>query len=548
MCESAIFTESRRDIFPLAPIVVEAAPGAHLSRGVKQRVSRRRGPGIRSNLCISSLNSIYGSSLDRSSHCISSNSLSCSERIHQRMKEYVPSRECSAEEAIRALLGSEISYDGESRPDTTVAPFDMSRVALPSLLTAPTSALDMLDCEGARIVKGFETELLLSREDYLARLEFEGVQAPYCDPKLKNDLHSYRAFITELFHQNIVSFSETILCECGLFFVHKEDKTLRMIIHCRPCNQCFKKCAHPPMGGASAWSSINLGSSQTLHTSMFDVQAYFYRIGIPVELARFFGLPAVSTAFVASLGFDTSSVKSAFMHPIVQVVPMGFSWAMWIAQRVHLHISLEATGLSPSRIVMDGRPAPVFSCDDESTSVALMPYADNGNVLALAPELVDKYTSLSIAKLRSYGFGVHESMDASVAVVSLGVEVLGDVGIVRPSGKRLSRALLALDAVLNRPLLCGKQLEKLIGHLTFIMLLHRPFLSLLGACYSFVQSSYLRKQLLWKSVLDELSHIRNLLPLCVSDIKLRLNSRVHAGDSSRVAASGQGGFSVGSAI
>ena len=248
VCESRIFTEARsRDAFPLETVAVEPLPSTHLSRGVRQRVQRRRAAALRCNSAISSLKSIYQTPSDFSSNS-NHTSMLCSQRIHDRMREFQPTHECSAEEAIRALLGSEISYDGESRPDTTVAPFDMSRVALPSLISAPTSALDMLDGEGAEIVRGFDKELLLSREDYLARIEFEGVQSPDTDPKLSKDLHSYRAFVTEFFHQHIVSFSEDICCECGLFFVLEKDGSLCMITDCRPANQYLKRCSHSPMG------------------------------------------------------------------------------------------------------------------------------------------------------------------------------------------------------------------------------------------------------------------------------------------------------------
>ena len=55
---------------------------------------------------------------------------------------------------------------------------------------------------------------------------------------------------------------------------------------------------------------------------------------------------------------------------------MGWNWAMWISQRVHQLIALGSSGLSESRLLVDGRPAP-----DLSDGVPiLIPYADNFNV------------------------------------------------------------------------------------------------------------------------------------------------------------------------
>eukprot|EP00959_Pyramimonas_sp_CCMP1952_P409669 8585644-Pyramimonas_sp.AAC.1 len=58
------------------------------------------------------------------------------------------------------------------------------------------------------------------------------------------------------------------------------------------------------------------------------------------------------------------------------VVPMGWSWAMWVAQRVVYHQSVCSRAVPVDRILSDERPAP----DMSDGWPALLAYADNINV------------------------------------------------------------------------------------------------------------------------------------------------------------------------
>jgi hypothetical protein len=59
----------------------------------------------------------------------------------------------------------------------------------------------------------------------------------------------------------------------------------------------------------------------------------------------------------------------------------------------------------------------------------------------------------------------------------------------------------------------GQELEVLLGHFTFSMLLNRPALSVFNACYSFIRRYYRVRHTLWASVYDELRMATGLLPL-----------------------------------
>ena len=91
------------------------------------------------------------------------------------------------------------------------------------------------------------------------------------------------------------------------------------------------------------------------------------------------------------------------------VVPMGWSWAMWIAQRVHQHQAMLACGLSTDRIIFDGRPPRPLAAG----APALLPDADNLNVVGTDQARVQETTDVIVKHFRNLGFRVHEELDAT---------------------------------------------------------------------------------------------------------------------------------------
>eukprot|EP00959_Pyramimonas_sp_CCMP1952_P283034 5916084-Pyramimonas_sp.AAC.1 len=63
---------------------------------------------------------------------------------------------------------------------------------------------------------------------------------------------------------------------------------------------------------------------------------------------------------------------------------MGWTWAMWLAQRVHIHQICLALPWATSRLVEEGAPVPEWRSDLPVLNV----YCDNLVVLASTPECV----------------------------------------------------------------------------------------------------------------------------------------------------------------
>lgn len=82
----------------------------------------------------------------------------------------------------------------------------------------------------------------------------------------------------------------------------------------------------------------------------------------------------------------------------------------------------------------------------------------------------------------------------------------------------------------------GRVMEKIIGHLTWALLLKRPALSLLGSVYGFARVCRNFDAPLWGSVREELSRAIDILPLVTAELG-KWSSTVTASDSS--------GFAIG---
>ena len=535
----------QRDLLPLPFVEEPPAPARHLSRPVKQRVLRRRAAAVRCNQSIETLNSLYCSSDERVQ--VRQSSIEASASLLARFNSFsLDGHASNAEEAVRSLLGDNLAYSGEfGKSPTALASYEQRRVSLPRSLGPLTQAVDVLDPEASSTLQKFRKEMMHDENSYARRIESEGKILSYTDPKLRNK-SEYLGFIRMLYDESLISFTTTPREFSGIFFVKKKDGDQRFICDCRAANQRFLRCPAMPIGGSASWSALRADPDRPFYTAQFDIRSYFFRIGIPLELGEYFSFRQVPSSFVrdlvgssyndllgrqscvppSQLDVKNAELDDVAWFPFMKVLPMGFSWAMWFAQRLHVQLSIESSGVPRDRFFLDGRPAP-----DLRAGTCLMPYADNANIVGHCPHDVRQVRDRIIAKFRSLHFEVHEITEPQLVTESLGVLVDGAKHEVRPTRRRVTKCILAMEYIARRPLLSGAQLEHCVGHLTFLMLLDRKFLCLLNAMYSFIRRHYRMPVKIWRSVATEAWRIRCLLPLLYTDVSRPVSEIIYAGDS-----------------
>ncbi|CAE8640645.1 unnamed protein product [Polarella glacialis] len=295
----------------------------------------------------------------------------------------------SPREAIRELLGSSYGY---SEVSTTVRPFDPVLVSIPSVGTRAPSIMSVLDPVGVDVVADYEHSMLLSSNEYGSVLE-EGLVTP--------------------------------------FFVTEKGGKLRLIFDCRTVNLRFKKAPKIAMGSGSSWASLEVAEGEQLWIAQSDIKDYFYSLALPAALAQFFCLPSIDASLLTEWGVPGAlggfSNYQGRCYPRLRVVPMGWSWGMWIAQRAHQFQALIGTNR----------------------------------------ELVQQAKEGAVKRLREVGFLVREEVEACLQVDSLGIAVtsarreLPDVVAVgamnerwryrgkHPSDKPRQSALGLLDPLLD---------------------------------------------------------------------------------------------------
>ena len=263
----SLFTSERsRDSVPCCKVPVETVPDRCLGRPVRQRIQRRRAIALRTNAAIDSMNDILEPNSSHKFDLVDADDQG-TERIHAAMKRFDPCSHLSDEAALRALLGSELGYDGQAGSTQTTAPFDRARVALPNLRASPCDFRDLLDKEATDVIVGWEKELVLSPTDYSRAIHSSGPQTPYMDPNFKKKPKEYLCFISEFVLQHILTFTDEALTTCGLFFVPKKGDKLRMILDARPANEKMKRPQHAHGGvklvgwaPGARWGTLICGS------------------------------------------------------------------------------------------------------------------------------------------------------------------------------------------------------------------------------------------------------------------------------------------------
>ncbi|CAE8608177.1 unnamed protein product [Polarella glacialis] len=373
----------------------------------------------------------------------------------------------SSREAVHELLRSSFDYTGsrlESEAQATVRSYSRGDVSIPVVGTKAPKAADIMDDKGREILQDAQRTMLLTPDEWGAVCESGEVVVPYMDVVLKKDTAAYYQFIKDLYDRGMIRFTDRARSLITPFFVVKKNGKLRLVLDCRAVNRMFKRPPSVAMAAGYSWSQVEIPAGETLYVAQSDIKDYFYSLSLPEELREYFGLPAIPTRFLQEWGIPFehggSCDNEGFVCPIMTVVPMGWSWAMWIAQRAHQHQAMLGSQVPFSHIIVDGAPVPDLS----DGSPVLLPYADNLNVAGIDRARVQAANDAAVARLREVGLIVHEETDASSMVQSLGFIIDGEVGSVRPAPEKLAKVIAAFRWLTHRPRVTGKMIEKLIGH------------------------------------------------------------------------------------
>jgi hypothetical protein len=130
------------------------------------------------------------------------------------------------------------------------------------------------------------------------------------------------------------------------------------------------------------------------------------------------------------------------------------------------------------------------------------------------------------------GLKTHEHELMAGGGETLGCVLDGHLLETRVTEKRRWRSDGAFRWALRRRRLSGKQLERLVGHATFVSLLDRTALSVFNACYAFMHRHGENMAVVWPTVRLELQAFIGLLPLVRAPWDVRWCETIVATDAS----------------
>jgi len=419
----------------------------------------------------------------------------------------------SSREAFEELLGSSAgasAYQAPPGSGTTVRPYDKDLVAWPEIGDQPVPLSKTGSPSLLRLIGGPPSAWMWSETELKKRLVEEPMPRLYKDEVFARDRSAYLGFCREGLARGIFTVGRKRKGKVEPFFVIKKNGMLRIIMDCRQVNRLFKKPPGVNLFSGAGHVEVWAGTENELFFGGADVAHAFYQHELPVELRPLFSLPAVTASEIGISQVGGMYVgQQTRLYPQLRVVPMGWNWAMWIVQRVHESILLRCPKLLGVPIARVFVPPP-----DPRKRPFLSLYVDNLTAEGCYRQATEALRRAAVESFREVGLPVHEEVEATREMDTLGVAQEGKPPLVRLTDKRYRRLWGALDHLVEtRGRATSKEMEQMCGHFTFAALIYRGYLSLMRATYNFSRAGFRTSQPLWPSVAAELRTMRDLLPL-----------------------------------
>ena len=520
--------ERHRGLFPF-PVPAVDVPG-DVADGCCRRVHRRLLARAHVDLWVKdivvSLNAMFRGSGDQGSF-VGDGRFTLSQALClQRLRDAVldvgkPPDDITGQEALQELR-TRTGYTGEP---VNLVPLDVEKLSLPAAGSEAASLETILQEEA----ESFVHRLFNKRSAdgvVRERMEAAGLAAPYMDPILKNSGRVYAQFCKRLESAGVVEYHRSYVERVGAFAVAKKSGRQRLVIDARLANLHFEKPEKARLATGSTFARLEVDNGPPVEVGGVDIADAFYNISLPAGLRKLFALPGILARDVGVTVCEGQQVKpSTVVFPVLKVVPMGWSHALWVCQYAHEAVVNCNPHVDSQLRVVDKREVPKLK------SYLHTEYVDNFVVLTqrkgLAYDLADRIGQA----LRERGLPTHE-VEAGTGLETLGWKFSKDHPMVQVTPKRLWKLRLATQELLRVGRCDGRLLERLIGHYTFAGLLQRGFLSVFQASYVFVRKHYNQTVTIWPEVHREFFWACSLICLVRRDLSAVWSETVHATDAS----------------
>lgn len=326
----------------------------------------------------------------------------------------------------------------------------------------------------------------------------------------------------------------------GLFSVVKDLSKDRLILDARASN-CLETPGQRWIQSLACGESlcrILLEQGESIRSSGNDLRDYYYLFRIGEERSQKNSL--VGTLPVQRIShlkaIQEKQLRGGLVHGALRSLAMGDTWAVELAQTAHLSIALNSGVLRPESLLSMHQPVPrsrnfAGLVIDDFISLSIVDETETGGSpcesARMADEMFKEYKRVRLIPNEKKAFRDEE--DASF----WGVDLAGGDGLVRGSLKRAVPLVGLLLRVVKIGYATGKLLEILAGSIISLMLFRRRLLSMLDSLFASYRGRDRREIIaLDGRTRTDLLCICVLLPLCVTNLRSKVSSRITATDAS----------------
>ena len=309
------------------------------------------------------------------------------------------------------------------------------------------------------------------------------------------------------------------IVESGCFCVSKPGSTARrLIIDCRPVNRLLRD--PPGVDLPTPELFARMSARDGFWVAKSDLSDFYHMIALPPDWRPFFGLPAVM-------------IDGVVRYPRLRSLPMGWSFSVFIAQLMHMHMISEAALSVPCRILSRRGSGGTVNVD----SVPLVAcYIDDVGVIGSDRDRVNAVQQSYMTVAARYGFVLKPSktVRASRRVSLLGVTLDGEQCMLEAGQDRVLAAVQLAGRVCQTAAVCSEDLAAVVGKFNWLFLIRRPLLSVFNNVYRWLVRYSKRPgpHPLWECCRRELACAAGLAVCAFADLRLPLSNRIIAADAS----------------
>lgn len=461
------------------------------------------------------------------------------------------------ESALGELLQNANLYVQEA---SNVASFDSDEVKILSRKLDPIPAQEVASPSARMYLEHFESLVERPVQELEALRNSQTLVNPHWDIKLKTSLKARMQLYQKLHRCGLLTYRWREKARVGVFAVKKKGNkpgnTQRLIVDCRQGNALLRKPPTTRLSTPAGLTSVDfsqatfddLGFNTETDSDFFptletgDVGDCFYNFLVPQACSWFSTGDTLDRQTMRAWGIEESVVyneetrsndplpEDASVFVCFKGMPMGWSWALYLAQDIVCNQCLIALSGGEHQLIRDKHIAPALQPGQCPVGV----YVDNvhtfgasrGEASKSMVKIAQRFSELGIP-FEVDGVEGHERID------TLGLTFHFSNGVrVTAKAERAWRLWSATSAILRRRRVSGDVMRVWLGHVNFHFLLCRPLLSTLSASYKFSIAHLGHRFPMWSTVRKEMKLVQNLLLVVEKDLSAPYSGEVHVGDSS----------------